>query len=262
MNSMKRINLLLVLSLGAQLAHANVTLHEVNNLGKIDLQKHKLGLRARHRNFDVGMLVGYAALGASMAYFLTLEDKLMDAWIKNSFQGAMPTAGWPAGVVMTSSFLVPMIIGSIIDTNNEQDFRLKVNDRDLHVAAAHNDTDSLKIFFEDCYYGVLAVDELKRTPLMYAAAAGAYEAVEQLLQKMPLFAYRDSDVVAVNMQDIFGRTAAHYAAINGHAGILKKLVYGHSADINLADQDGVTVKMLIEQNQKLQEALREFESKN
>ena len=249
MNTIKRINLLLVLSLGVQLAHANVTPKDINTLGKINAADHKM---EQPQLPPVELLL--ASSGCALFEGLltaAVVGGLAEQFAGNQYLRAGAVAGMILGTAHGVSWLV---VPELKEYKTDKRLFKSYEGADVWAVAAQNNAQALQDFYTSGYKNMNAQDLRGRTPLMYAAAHGSKEAVDTLLKIAAPMRY---SFPSVDLQDMHGRTAAHYAALNNHPEILKTLVKEYAADLKIADRDGKTVRDLISQNPTLREALNE-----
>lgn len=244
----KHIHFPLVLLFGMHMMYADHSLSSINSLGSIDPREHCV-MKSSSNWTAVGVIASCCAFGYNL---LTTKDI---HWILRNLM-----------------IVTPLALCALKDRADAQ-FYATAHGCDLHAAAAKNDVDAISLL-TDAGYEILKTDARKRTPFMYAAAAGAEQALDALFAMMPLtipipaqyaayeksidrgngrfigFAVR-TEIPCVDMVDIYGRTAAHYAVLNGHQEVLKKLVHDYSASINIPDNNGKTVRMLIQYNPTL-----------
>lgn len=252
MQMTKYVRFPLVLLLGVHMMCADNGQGFINSFGGIDMQEHCV-TKPSNQWTAVGFVISCCALGYNL---VTNKDI---HWL---LKGLMVAA--------------PLTLGTLKDQNVKLLYA-NANGYDLHAAAAKNDINAMSILIESGSQ-TLKTDIRKRTPLMYAAAAGAVQAVNTLLSVLPVSVQMPVKYVAVadrgnkppvefpeikeipcvDMVDVYGRTAAHYAALNGHGEVLLKLVHDYSASINISDNNGKTVRMLMQQNATLRKILSEM----
>lgn len=237
-NTKIRFGLLLLVS--AQLMHADFTASEVTNLGKLNEAEHKL----EKPSVVVAGMLGFSG-GAILA---SLGGALAQKTV-----GCEETE-WVPGLLT----IIGAVTGSVSEAlyaKRALNLYHNAQGLDVHAAAARNDIEALKAF-KAAGVTLVSQDVRGRTPLMYAAAMGAHDAANFLLQEGPAQAWTVTDsntvkrVPTVDVQDMHGRTAALYAALNKHPEIVQKLKQDHAADLKLKDRDGNSVELMEQKNAK------------
>ena len=101
----------------------------------------------------------------------------------------------------------------------------------LHIAAVNRHVDLCKTLVEIYYLDILLADDDGWTVLHHAAKSGNLDLFQYLIGK-------ESDVFSKTKNK---QNSLHIAAVNGHAGLCKKLLEIYNLDILLTDDDGWAV---------------------
>jgi hypothetical protein len=146
---------------------------------------------------------------------------------------------------------------------NREDFAFKTvfeksKGLNLHGAAAQNNVTGIKHLLA---YGLdpVARDKQGRTPLMYASAIGANEAVDTLMHRTPAYTfspYYAYLLKSIDLQDNQKNTAILYAAQCGNANTTAKL-FAYGADANIKNHEGHNVSTFAQQNNDIKKALEQ-----
>lgn len=247
MKNTKKISLSLIVLCGTHVLHADPTPtpSEVIRLGKLNEAEHKLTKPDMLQEGAMGFVHGALVAGLAGA----VANKLVGG--DEDFKKCI-VAGSGIGAVYG-------LLSATLNAHYNLNAYRVAQGFDMHAAAARNDVAALKALKAQGH-NICAADSRGRTPLMYAAAAGARDAVNFILaESFPQTAcfinvpgskeVRLVQLVpAVDVQDMYGRTAALYAALNNHSDIVKKLAEDHAADLKLKDRDGNSVEQAEEKS--------------